>query len=70
VTADNMAIQSFGLIAVIGEITCLSAALFALPAVLAFRDRRRAQQAVVAAEMPRLEPVAPPERPRREARGL
>jgi predicted RND superfamily exporter protein len=41
VTADNQAIQSFGLTAVIGEITCLTAALFALPAVLSMRDRRR-----------------------------
>ncbi len=40
VTADNQAIQSFGLTAVIGEVTCLSAALFALPAVLSLRDRR------------------------------
>ena len=40
VTADNQAIQSFGLTAVVGEITCLSAALFALPAVLSLRDRR------------------------------
>jgi predicted RND superfamily exporter protein len=42
VVADNQAIQSFGLTAVIGEITCLSAALFALPAVLSLRDRRAA----------------------------
>jgi predicted RND superfamily exporter protein len=42
VTADNQAIQSFGLTAVIGEITCLSAALFALPAVLSLLDRRSA----------------------------
>jgi predicted RND superfamily exporter protein len=41
VTADNQAIQSFGLTAVIGEVTCLTAALFALPAVLSLRDRRR-----------------------------
>jgi uncharacterized protein len=41
VTADNQAIQSFGLTAVIGEITCLTAALFALPAVLSLRDRRK-----------------------------
>jgi len=40
VTADNQAIQSFGLTAVIGEVTCLSAALFALPAVLSLRNRR------------------------------
>jgi predicted RND superfamily exporter protein len=42
VTADNQAIQSFGLTAVVGEITCLSAALFALPAVLSLRRRRAA----------------------------
>ncbi len=48
VTADNQAVQSFGLTAVIGEITCLSAALFALPAVLSLRDRRRSS--TVAAE--------------------
>jgi hypothetical protein len=40
VTADNQAIQSFGFTAVVGEITCLSAALFALPAILSWRDRR------------------------------
>ena len=40
VTADNQAIQSFGLTAVLGEVTCLSAALFALPALLSLRDRR------------------------------
>jgi predicted RND superfamily exporter protein len=38
--ADNRAIFSFGLTAVLGEVTCLSAALFALPAVLAWRERR------------------------------
>ncbi len=38
--ADNQAIQSFGLTAVIGELTCLSAALFALPALLALNERR------------------------------
>ena len=42
VTADNQAIQSFGVTAVIGEITCLSAALFGLPAILSLRDRRAA----------------------------
>ncbi|GAC1338444.1 MAG: hypothetical protein NVSMB23_06190 [Myxococcales bacterium] len=44
--ADNQAIQSFGLTAVIGELTCLSAALFALPALLAYRDRRRSRRAI------------------------
>ncbi len=46
ITADNQAIQSFGLTAVLGEITCLSAALFALPALLAFRDSRAAAKPV------------------------
>ena len=70
VTADNMAIQSFGLIAVIGEITCLSAALFALPAVLAWRDRRRALR-TGPRPVPVLEEVAEPtELPRREVRGV
>jgi predicted RND superfamily exporter protein len=49
VTADNQAIQSFGLTAVIGEITCLSAALFALPAILSLRDRRAPAEASDAA---------------------
>ncbi len=42
IIADNQAIQSFGLTAVIGEIACLSAALLALPALLAWRDEGRA----------------------------
>lgn len=46
--ADNRAIYSFGLTAVLGEITCLSAALFALPALLAWRDRRRREPPVSA----------------------
>jgi predicted RND superfamily exporter protein len=44
--ADNQAIESFGLTAVIGELTCLSAALFALPALLAYRDRWHARRAI------------------------
>ncbi len=40
IAADNQAIQSFGLTAVLGEVTCLSAALFALPALLSLRDRK------------------------------
>jgi uncharacterized protein len=39
--ADNRAIFSFGLTAVIGELACLSAALIALPVVLILRDRRQ-----------------------------
>jgi len=70
VTADNMAIQSFGLTAVIGELTCLSAALFALPALLAFGDRQRTDRAP---EAPRVAPTPPPAlsaESRREAQGL
>ena len=37
--ADNRAIFSFGLTAVIGEVACLSAALVALPTLLMLRDR-------------------------------
>ena len=40
--ADNGAIFSFGLTAVLGEITCLAAALVGMPALLAWRDKRRA----------------------------
>jgi hypothetical protein len=38
--ADNRAIFSFGLTAVLGEVACLTAALVALPAALALRGRR------------------------------
>jgi predicted RND superfamily exporter protein len=76
VTADSMAIQSFGLTAVIGELTCLSAALFALPAVLGWRDRRRAlreealREEALPQEVPPVEPLVQTDRPRREAQGL
>ena len=39
--ADNRAIFSFGAAAVLGEITCLTAALVALPAALVIRDGER-----------------------------
>jgi predicted RND superfamily exporter protein len=39
--ADNRAIFSFGASAVLGEITCLTAALVALPAALVLRDGER-----------------------------
>lgn len=40
-TADNRGVQSFGISAVLGEITCLAAALLFTPALLAWRDARR-----------------------------
>ena len=39
--AQNQAFVSFGLLAVLGEITCVTAALVSLPAYLSERDRRR-----------------------------
>ncbi|MCM2277405.1 MAG: MMPL family transporter [Oligoflexia bacterium] len=39
--AQNQAFFSFGLIAVLGELTCLTAALLTIPAAIARRDRRR-----------------------------
>jgi uncharacterized protein len=70
-TADNMAIQSFGLLAVLGELTCLSAALFALPAALAWRDRRRAEREVPPTVVPAPQPVLQPKpERRREVQGL
>ena len=69
VTADSMAIQSFGLTAVIGELTCLSAALFALPAVLFWRDRRRAVTESAPAQVLPVEPLVQTNLPRREAQG-
>jgi len=46
--AQNRALYLFGLLAVLGEICCLSTALVALPAVLALRDRyaTRGQESV------------------------
>jgi predicted RND superfamily exporter protein len=39
--AKNQALFSFGLVAVLGEITCLVSAVVVLPAVLAVRSRPR-----------------------------
>ena len=39
--ADNRALQSFGIMAVVGELTCLGAALVGLPALLCLCDGRR-----------------------------
>jgi hypothetical protein len=39
--ADNRALAGFGLLASLGEFTCISAALFALPAWMLFWESRR-----------------------------
>jgi uncharacterized membrane protein YdfJ with MMPL/SSD domain len=39
--ADNRALAGFGLLASLGELTCISAALFALPAWMIFREQRQ-----------------------------
>jgi uncharacterized protein len=43
--AQNQAFVSFGVLAVLGELTCLGAALFSLPAYLLLRDKRRSRKA-------------------------
>jgi predicted RND superfamily exporter protein len=40
--ASNRALRGFGLMAILGEVCCLSAALLALPALILWRDKRRA----------------------------
>ncbi len=39
--ADNRALAGFGLLASLGELTCISAALFALPAWMIYREQRQ-----------------------------
>jgi predicted RND superfamily exporter protein len=43
--ADNRALRGFGLLASLGEVTCLTAALFALPAWIAWREAARVRSA-------------------------
>lgn len=47
--AQNQALFSFGLVAVIGEFTCLATAVLLLPATLLILDRRRERHSVPAA---------------------
>ncbi len=49
--ADNQALAGFGVLASLGEVTCLSAALLVLPAVLVLREGRR-PRLVAGAEAP------------------
>ena len=42
--ARNQALFSFGVLAVVGELACLAAALFALPAVVRWKEIVRARR--------------------------
>jgi predicted RND superfamily exporter protein len=50
--SDNQGIRSFGLAALIGELTCLCAALALAPALLDLRRRRRAAESAAVAGTP------------------
>jgi predicted RND superfamily exporter protein len=39
--ASSRALKGFGMMAILGEISCLAAALLALPAFILWRERRR-----------------------------
>ena len=56
--ARNQALISFGILADLGEVACLAAALFALPAVLRWREVSRARRAGAAPAAIRIEPQA------------
>ena len=62
--ARNQALISFGVLADLGELACLAAALFALPAVLRLRELAKAR----AAEEARPSATASSRSPRRQAR--
>ncbi len=40
--ASNRALQGFGVMAILGELACISAAIIALPALMLWRERRKA----------------------------
>jgi predicted RND superfamily exporter protein len=40
--ASNRALQGFGIMAILGELACISAAIIALPALMLWRERRKA----------------------------
>jgi uncharacterized protein len=42
--ADNQALRSFGAMAILGEVSCLSAAVVGMPAFLVWRERRAARR--------------------------
>ena len=56
--SENAGIRSFGLAAILGEVTCLLAAFGLLPALLAIRTRRRARSASSARRPAARDPAA------------
>src|SRR5690606_9310748 len=50
IMAQNQALFSFGLLAILGELTCLGTAVITLPALLALRERRARVAPVAALE--------------------
>jgi predicted RND superfamily exporter protein len=52
--ADNQALRSFGEMAILGEVACLSAAVVGMPAFLVWRERRTLRAEEITARHPRL----------------
>ena len=47
--ASSRALKGFGMMAILGEISCLAAALLALPSLILWRERRNARRSAPAA---------------------
>ncbi len=52
--ADNQALRSFGEMAILGELACLSAALIGLPAYLVLRERRIVRPEHITGRLPKV----------------
>jgi predicted RND superfamily exporter protein len=44
--ARNRALQGFGVMAILGELACITAAILALPAMILWMERRRGKRSV------------------------
>jgi predicted RND superfamily exporter protein len=55
--ARNQALQGFGAMAILGEISCLSAAIVALPAFIIWREQRRAARGLAGAAVTAADPL-------------
>ena len=60
--ASNQALHGFGLMAIIGEVVCLSAAIVALPALLFWRHARPFEEAPRASNGVEAGPASPDDR--------